>query len=539
MRSRYGKDFSKTGMIPDIWTHQKQAIAKRRDRFCLFFDTGTGKTRTALEFFRAEGGKGKWIVIAPLNVCRNWEAEIRKFLGTKIAVFIIAGKGTPEFKLKQIDRYATHIGSAFLCINTESLQQSRYVDYLCQHAGIPVGLIIDECHQFKTADSARTQNLLRLERAMKFRYLYALTGTPIPNGEIDQWIYLRLMRKTEAPFPFWRKRYFVDTEGRDEADDYLIRLYNYLSTNHPHLAPEKNYNEWKARLKKVAYRGELRPIWDVLIKLKLCKTPYLEWRDSTIQKLFAYPKWEVTEEGREKFRADLSECSMTAKKNEVIDLPPLLKQTLYFEMDAKQAKAYSEMAKDFRTYIESEGRALVARNFLSRVIRLQQISAGVIDGIDAARRLDALRYAIEIVGDAQFLVWTIFERTYETIAGVLEDRNISYGMLTGDVKADVRQETMEKFQRGEIRAIVAHPKAGGIGVNLTAASYSIHYTKSYDAAEDAQAEARNYRGGSERHERITRIDILGEGTIDEAIHEAITNKRDLQDVVLTSLRGNE
>ena len=50
--------------------------------------------------------------------------------------------------------------------------------------------------------------------------------------------------------------------------------------------------------------------------------------------------------------------------------------------------------------------------------------------------------------------------------------------------------------------------------------------------DDLQAEARNYRGGSERHERITRIDIVTPDTIDEDIMEALRAKRSVQDFIL-------
>jgi Superfamily II DNA/RNA helicases, SNF2 family len=98
-------------------------------------------------------------------------------------------------------------------------------------------------------------------------------------------------------------------------------------------------------------------------------------------------------------------------------------------------------------------------------------------------------------------------------------------MLTGDIDAEERFENIRKFQAGEVRAIIAHPKAGGVGVNLTAASYSIHYSRSYSLTDDLQSEARNYRGGSERHKRITRIDIIAEDTIDEDISAALKSKK--------------
>jgi len=96
---------------------------------------------------------------------------------------------------------------------------------------------------------------------------------------------------------------------------------------------------------------------------------------------------------------------------------------------------------------------------------------------------------------------------------------------------------MDSFQSGGVRALIAHPKAGGVGVNLTAAAFSIHYTRNYNLVDDLQAEARNYRGGSEIHNRITRIDIVSPGTIDESIVEALREKKSVQDFILGLKKG--
>ena len=75
-------------------------------------------------------------------------------------------------------------------------------------------------------------------------------------------------------------------------------------------------------------------------------------------------------------------------------------------------------------------------------------------------------------------------------------------------------------------------------MNLTAASYSIHYTRSFSLVDDLQCEARNYRGGSERHESITRIDIVTPDTIDEEIITALREKKTVQDFIMSIKERN-
>ena len=69
-------------------------------------------------------------------------------------------------------------------------------------------------------------------------------------------------------------------------------------------------------------------------------------------------------------------------------------------------------------------------------------------------------------------------------------------------------------------------------MNLTAASYGIHYLKNFSLTDDLQSEARNYRGGSEIHKKITRIDIVAEDTIDEDITKALAAKKTVQEFIM-------
>ena len=80
--------------------------------------------------------------------------------------------------------------------------------------------------------------------------------------------------------------------------------------------------------------------------------------------------------------------------------------------------------------------------------------------------------------------------------------------------------------------------SGGIGINLVAASYAIFYSRSFSLEHDLQAEARNYRGGSERHTKITRIDIVARDTIDEHIQKALSDKQNISETLLKEI-GHE
>ena len=92
---------------------------------------------------------------------------------------------------------------------------------------------------------------------------------------------------------------------------------------------------------------------------------------------------------------------------------------------------------------------------------------------------------------------------------------------------------MDRFRKDDsCRVMIANQGAGGAGINLVEASYSIYYSKGFSLEHDLQSEARNHRGGSEIHDKITRIDLVCPNTIDESINEALSNKQHVADRIL-------
>lgn len=467
--------------LPLLWNHQREAIERATNRFALFFDPGTGKTRTAIELHKRQHyymglstdkyqmnpvSPGRTIIFAPLNVCRNWEKELALYLDVPYAVFLVAGQ-SKAIKKKTLQAFCESPKSwhVFLICNTECLRSKEYLSLLMQSGA--TFIIADEAHQFKTPNSLQTKGLISICDSVE--YVYLLTGTPAPQGEMDLWSTFYLLNITKDSFYVWRKKHFMDKNER---------------------------------------RRGMRNYW---------------------------PEYTVTPKARAHFQQLLEKCSMTARKSECLDLPPLLRTVIYAEMSPAQKRNYDTM-KEYLFAIDEQGEELNASNVLVRTMRMQQILAGCTQSDNP--RLQALSAAIEKTNGAQFIIWTIFEDTYDDLRKLLEASGILYGELTGRTKSDLRQWYMDEFQAGRIRALIANPKAGGVGVNLTAASYSIHYTRSFSLVDDLQCEARNYRGGSERHESITRIDIVTPDTIDEEISKALAEKKTVQDFIMGLKNGN-
>jgi len=93
-----------------------------------------------------------------------------------------------------------------------------------------------------------------------------------------------------------------------------------------------------------------------------------------------------------------------------------------------------------------------------------------------------------------------------------------------------REQAITKFQAGESELFLISLKAGGVGLNLTAADYVIHMDPWWNPAVEDQASDRVHRIGQQRPVTIYRI--IAEGTIEEKIVKMHHEKRDLADKLL-------
>jgi len=515
-----------------LWSHQQHAIALGERKLCLFFDTGTGKTRTAIEIKKILETK-KGLVIAPINVCRNWRNEILQYIPEEKEqrIAIIAG-GNKAKKIAEIQRIANH-SHGWLIVNTETIGiEDLRQEILQDHFDF---LIVDEAHEFKNPLSKRSIGLFEFLDKQCPEMIYALTGTPTPQNELDLYTPMRLMGYIDRHehFIVWRKRHFEDVNNSSEASEYLKRLFKYEQKKERTFSDFNGWKSWLIKTIRTKPVSPLKTLWDNLTNEGRCKTPFIEWRMDMVQRITKdYPTFKIRKESKEFFAEFLQTKTLTANKNEVLDLPPYVRTEVFFQLSNEQRAAYTTMYEDFYADVQSE--RIVASNVLSRLARLQSITAGFISNIalDSAR-LEALDYALELIGSSdQFLIWTIYDFTYKALSNHLKNLGISHGMLIGATPPEERARLMAEFQAGKIRCLIGHPKAGGVGVNLTAANWSISYTKNFNLVFDQQSEARNYRGGSEIHKRITRIDIMAEDTVDEDVHRSLLNKASVQDLIL-------
>jgi SNF2 family DNA or RNA helicase len=224
-------------------------------------------------------------------------------------------------------------------------------------------------------------------------------------------------------------------------------------------------------------------------------------------------------------------------KEQCLDLPPKIYQNIYFQLTAKQQRAYNLMAEKFR--YELNGDTNIVKR-LNAVLKLQQITSGFI--IDAgstpqlleaemAPRLEALLEVDEDMTEP-YIVWCHFQEEIRQVVAALKKRDRRVVEYHGKVTSDaLRQMAVDNFQNGKADVFVGQPRSGGIGLTLTAAKTVVYFSNSYDLEERRQSEDRAHRVGTTGN-KILYIDLVAQNTIDEVIAQSLQNKLELAKKVL-------
>ncbi len=147
-------------------------------------------------------------------------------------------------------------------------------------------------------------------------------------------------------------------------------------------------------------------------------------------------------------------------------------------------------------------------------------------------KLAALEELLDVIvgaGDS-VLVFSQFVEMCSLIEARLAALRIPTLFLHGGVTARRREEMVTGFQAGNVPVFLLSLKAGGVGLNLTAATHVIHYDRWWNPAVEDQASDRAHRIGQHRAVQIHRL--VCEGTLEDRIAELLENKRSLAESVV-------
>lgn len=133
-------------------------------------------------------------------------------------------------------------------------------------------------------------------------------------------------------------------------------------------------------------------------------------------------------------------------------------------------------------------------------------------------------------GGHRILLFSQFTGMLDIIGKRLAKEDIAFFKLTGASSKESRAKMVAQFQAGEVPVFLISLKAGGVGLNLTAADVVIHYDPWWNVAAQDQATDRAHRIGQQH--TVTVYKLIAKDTIEERIMQMQESKRDLVNSVL-------
>jgi SNF2 family DNA or RNA helicase len=485
------------------WGHQLEAInrAINHKSFGLFFEQGTGKTGTAINILRYHFSREKRIlrtlIIGPPIVVNNWRDEWgmhSKVPKSEVIPLVGAGKT----RLRKFFDAAYRQDNNVIYVEKTNPQNKIFITnyeallmkdlFKAFKEWKPEVIIFDECHRLKNYKSQRAKLAEELcETTLPRPFVYCLSGTPILNSPMD--IY---------------QQFKVLDGGQTFGKNFF------------------------------AFRGQ-----------------YFRDRNAGMDKTKYFPKWEVMTQVRDGFDAlseinkKIFERAMRVEKKDCLDLPPEVHQIIKVGMTLEQTRLYKEMKNEFITFMGEK--ACTASLALTKALRLMQIASGFVSvkpedtdeqaeaiSIKDTPKQEALRTMLEdLCEHSKVLVWCVWKENYRQVKEVCDSLKLKYVEVHGGISPAKKQESITAFKTDpSVSVFIGHPGSGGIGINLVVAPYSIFYSRTFSLEHFLQARARNHRGGSEIHEKITHYDLVCENTIDELVVKALAKKIEIGDKVL-------
>jgi superfamily II DNA or RNA helicase len=230
------------------------------------------------------------------------------------------------------------------------------------------------------------------------------------------------------------------------------------------------------------------------------------------------------------------------KQQVLSELPSKTEQTLYCELGADQRVLYDELRDHYRRSltdrVDKVGLNKSKIHVLEALLRLRQAAChpGLLDKkkIDAgSSKLETLleQLAEVVDGGHKVLVFSQFTSLLAIARKELDQRKIVYEYLDG--KTAKRQAKVERFQTDpDCRVFLISLKAGGLGLNLTAADYVFILDPWWNPAVEAQAVDRAHRIGQNRH--VIAYRLIARDTVEEKILNLQQHKRGLAKAIVSA-----
>lgn len=283
--------------------------------------------------------------------------------------------------------------------------------------------------------------------------------------------------------------------------------------------------------------NHLGELWSIMAFLN----PGLLWKKEQFYSRYCR-KTEITEGDLNKLKRLVNPFILRRKKEEVLkELPPKTEQTVYCEMAPHQRKIYNEVRDYYRLkllrHIDSKGMNKSKIVVLEGLLRLRQTACHPAlikpqTRVKSAKLNELMNMVYEVMEEGhKALIFSQFTTMLAIIEKEVKKQGISYAYLDGSTRN--RKEVVKKFQENtSCRLFLISLKAGGLGLNLTAASYVFIFDPWWNPAVEMQAVDRAHRIGQEQ--KVTAYRLITRDSVEEKIMELQKRKKELAGSIISS-----
>ncbi|KAF3708520.1 Lymphoid-specific helicase [Channa argus] len=478
---------------------------------------------------------GPFLVVAPLSTLPNWISEFKRFT-PDMSVLLYHGPQAERAKLlKQIRRPQ---GPLSMCPVVVTSFEISMIDRKFLQRFQWKYLIVDEGHRIKNLNCRLVRELKTLPTDNKL----LLTGTPLQNNLAELWSLLNfLLPEVFDDLKSFESWFDIDTLGEAESVVATEREQNILSMLHQILTP------FLLRRLKSDVTLEVPPKKEIIVYAPLTakqETFYTAVVNKTIAKMLGQEKVDapvlLTPSGRPKRRSRKVVDYRETDKETPYDLEK------YLESVRKEQEQSSPPVLDVQSPLDAQIN-LKLQNILMLLKRCCNHPYLVEYPLDPATQefkideqlvqssgkfliLDRLLPALKKRGH-KVLIFSQMTSILDVLMDYCYLRGFQYSRLDGSMSYADRDENMTKFSKDpEVFLFLLSTRAGGLGINLTAADTVIIFDSDWNPQADLQAQDRCHRIGQTKPVVVYRL--VTANTIDQKILERASAKRKLEQMVI-------
>ncbi|EAU91796.2 Fun30p [Coprinopsis cinerea okayama7 len=478
---------------------------------------GLGKTIQVISFLahlKEQGNRGPHMVVVPSSTLENWCREFKRFApDIRVQTYYAGKEERISLRAVLLDTVCSKKKEGWeVLITTYNLASGdkhdrkffKKLDWDCT--------VFDEGHVLKNYQSERYKDLVQYE--CNWRLL--LTGTPLQNNLQELVVLKDLPNKSE------RIEWCEMTELQQAI-----------------------YNDALERSRKTILDAELdtpdtgtptgtgKPTTKKKIRPK--DKMYVENSSNVLMDLRKAASHPML------FRTLFTDDNLTGMARQLLKEPDYKKRGALFEyvkedmtvMTDAELQVFCSTYKACISSLVWRGRSNLNHQCLRKFLKNDDVYLNAGKVTTLLKLIEGYRKE-----DRKMLIFSQFTQILDILQVILKNKGIKFLVLTGSTPVDVRQSLVDEFTEDEdIPIFLLSTKAGGMGINLTAASVVVMFDQDFNPHNDKQAQDRAYRIGQKRDVDV--VKLISRGTIEEDMLKLGETKLALDEAVAGDTEGKE